>query len=153
MKSVKHLESELAVARMQEQEERLRITALTVPVWRFTFLPSNKDTWDRIYDDTIVRYRLEGTIVNKAECLAAGHPDHAVHDGGMTYLYNTSNNRLVMANGGGMLYLSDSGFGGRKDTMSLLRVLRQLEEFLEVNPNGGDVTSLMVTYLKKTGWS
>jgi len=153
MKSVKQLENELAVARMQEQEERLRVTALTVPVWRFTLLPTKKDTWDRVYDDTIVRYRLEGVIVNREECLAAGHPDHALHQGGMTYLYNTGNNRLVMATGGGMLFLSDNGFGGRRDTMSLLRVMRQLEEFLEVNPKGGDVTALMVAYLKKTGWS
>jgi hypothetical protein len=150
MRPIREIEAELAAAREVAEAERLAVRNATVPVWQFTILPTKSDSFggDEIWDDTIRAYRLAGEVINRDECLAAGHSEHSLGKGAMRYLFNTVTGKLIGATGGGTIYLSN-GFG-RKDTSAQDMAIHRINMFLAENPEGGDISQIITEFREST---
>lgn len=143
------LEEELEIAEQKVADLKLRISqeklALQETVkqeYRYTFLPPERPVYDKVYDDSLVWFRLEGICVNKAECEAVGH--WSFFEGGMNYLYNTLTHKIVMTAGGGSIHMG--GFRGDEGNEEAMQIL---SDYLTANPNGGDITKLVNAWKKK----
>jgi hypothetical protein len=138
-KSVDQLRAELREAEALEVAEGNARREVVPVQWKFTLTPDTKK-YHRLYDPTCRLYRLEGTIVNRAEAEAAGHNVNH-REGGMTYVFNAWSDRLVMAIGGGTVFVGDS-FGNEKDDSDVI-AMQELSEFIVEHPGGGDVTAIV----------
>lgn len=114
--SVKELE------RAKEELIRARRT-MVKRQWRFTLSPSTR-AFDPIFDPECSWYYLEGKVTNVDECREVGI-DHS--GGGMHYLYSSATNRIVLASGGGSLFLVGQRERGGP-TPELIATLAKLEE-------------------------
>jgi hypothetical protein len=128
---------------LQDQESKAKRDALKAFTrqWRFTIKPYDAKL-DRIYDDTLVWYYLRGELLNADEYKALGG-DVERSNGGMAYLYNTLTKRIVMSGGGGNLYIP-SGWN-RSEQESIQDTFIKLAAFIADNPNGGDVTAIIIS--------
>jgi len=139
-KSIKQLEAELLAARKAEEEAHKARQQSVKPVWKFTFtLRAGKEaSWFCIRKDSCVKaYYLHGAVVNRAELAAVGNMPGRHEDGGMTYLVNTATPtpKIIKADGGGRYFWRDH---------DLEFLLKDIEEFLLTNPEGGDITPFVI---------
>lgn len=130
---------------LKEQERKAKQEALNAfqKEWYFTISPLEKSSrWDRLYDDTIEWYTLSGIILNAEEYTALGGDPKT---GSMNYLYNKTTKRIIMRDGGGSIYIPEDSFGSRgKFQDNVAEIYAKLGEFISLNPEGGDVTDIIV---------
>lgn len=134
-RSVEEITLELKAAQKRDHERSVRIKESTPVVMQYTAFPYQGRMHDEIWDDSIVTYRVEGKCLNLAEAEAAGH---RVDTGGMNYLFNTVTGKVVMATGGGHLYLH-----GWRDGDNSKRSMKRLGRYLVEHPEGGVVDHLV----------
>ena len=124
------------------------------PIMTFSIAPN--DSHGRIRPCSgVVSYLLTGTVRNVEECKAAGHHSSDLLTGSMAYLFNTATGRIVGNFGGGNIYIKDAAWSynaaQRADCIEDSdTVFSQLESFLTLNPNGGDVTAILSLQRHKT---
>jgi hypothetical protein len=141
-RTVAEIREELRAAEAREAAEQAARRDAVKPVYKFTLTPE-ASRFDKIYDPTIVLFKLAGTVTNKAELEAVGaKPD----EGGIAYLFNTENGRFVMRTGGGRLWLT-----GKNSFEEDTDVLQELADYLTDNPTGGDVTEIVTRFREANG--
>ena len=143
---IKEHEDEIKrLKRLAADELELR-RATVVPEWKYTILLSDSK-WDRLYDDSVQRFTLEGMMVNREEWEAVGNASGHFGDGGHDLLFNTHSGKIICMTGGGTIHI---GFGrDKKDTEHLIAI-QELGLFLQSNPEGGDVTHIVNEYKATT---
>lgn len=139
---IKALETAIADLRRQQREEQETLKAETPIIWRYRIRPDARVPFgDELWDDSLRFYRLEGWVQNRKEAEAAGHD---ISEGGMSYLYNTYTEKLVMAYGGGRVFIGARW--GTPDNGSTERVVKELSAFLSEYPEGGDITGIIARH-------
>lgn len=138
-------EMQRELKQLQEDERKAKEAALKAFAlqWRFTIKPDNRN-WDKLTDDTLVWYRLEGELLNADEYKTIGG-DGERKQGGMSYLYNKGTKRIALRSGGGMIYIPDNAFFNRDRKPNPQAVYDALAAFISANPNGGDVTETIIS--------
>ena len=140
-RTVEEIRAELAAAKSVAAAALVARQNAVHPIWKFTFRPVDS-RYDKIHDETIGIYRLEGKLMNTDHYNEVGKriPD----GGGMNYLYNVGTERLIMRLGGGRLWLSagDGSFGDN------VEALVELAGYIARKPSGGDVTDIVTKYIK-----
>jgi len=151
----KELEIDLAVARKEEEQLKRARLAATKRQWVFTFalLPEAqmRDSWMALRPESgVTAYRLSGAVVNKEECLKAGHGEEATRGGSMVYLFNTVNGKIIKAEGGGNIYINHNDrFHSSPEVSAECRedseyVFASLEALVKLNPKGGNCTEIIL---------
>ena len=143
-------ELEAALNRIKDQEaaERLKALEATPPIWQFVIEPDD-DKFDQVYDDSVIKYRIEGIVINKEEAEAAGHD---IRTGGMTYLYNTLSKKLIMSIGGGHVWISRRNWYKETEVDEAGVVAWEaVERFIDEHPEGGDITDIISKYREVRG--
>ena len=133
---IARLEQELRDAKKRASDEMAARKAEVEKVYRYTLSIDTKP-YDVMLDDTVLKYRLEGEIVNLDQCIEAGYSESELKVGGHTYLFNTLSSRFICGIGGGYVYL---GFDRDEGTRERFE---RLAEWVVDNPEGGDVTDLV----------
>lgn len=150
---VAELEAQIRAIRNEQKAELAERQKSVTPVWRFTILPNEDRSFDKIWDKSVVLYQLRGEVVNRDECEAVGH-DVRQMSGSMNYLFNTLSGRLVMSTGGGNVYLSDKTWSLRSDKEAVQRSFEKavtaIESFLAEHPEGGDITEIISQHRAET---
>jgi hypothetical protein len=126
---------ELAKLQAAENAERKAKAEAVKPRYQFFIAPVKNENWDKIYDDSVVKYRIEGIIKNMSELEAVGKGNAL--SGGMTYLFNKLSGQFIMAVGGGSLYVSRERHP---------EYLASVAAFIHLNPGGGDITEIVEQY-------
>lgn len=142
--TVEQLEDMLRAAKAREESKRQELRNSVEPVYEFTLFPVKLTHFgDECWDDTIVGWRLEGRVVNREECEAVGHT--RLHEGGMTYIYNTGTKKFVMTTGGGTSWITTRPVFSRDQGIvdHGFETLDRLVDFIQYNPEGGKVTELI----------
>lgn len=145
-RTIREIEAELKEAQaIEDAELKARRDAVKL-LWEYTMTPMEtklSDDFDPIYDPTISAYKLYGRVINREECLAAGHPEFLLGGGGMRYLFNKVTGRLIGPTGGGTIYIG-LGFGRRnRGIKKLEKVITAISQFLVEHPEGGDISAIV----------
>jgi hypothetical protein len=142
-KSIEELESALREAKEEARLELIARVASVVPQWTFAVAVDEREAlFNRVYDDSCLWYRIEGTCTNREEAEAAGHSRDRLATSGMSYLFNTLSGRIVCSSGGGTYH-----FGGfDKNDPAHIRAINQISDFLVDNEEGGDITDIVAEY-------
>lgn len=138
---IEEIEAELRAARQAEADRVAAENAKYAPIYKYTIEPHD-DQFDRIFDDTIKLYRISGICTNRDEAEAHGHRPFA---GSMNYAYNTVTKKIIMAVGGGTIFISNSYYS-KEDFAT--EAMTKVSEFVAANPDGGDITSIVVSHRK-----
>lgn len=144
-KSVEEMRAELREAeQVLEQREKAELKAkleATPIIYKFTV--SKADNRRReIYDTSCLFYEIKAEITNRDEAKAAGHPEHCMRVGGMTYAFNALSGRIVCEVGGGTIWIG-SGWGSDEQYDSAQRAMVKVSQFIVDNPDGGDITDIV----------
>jgi hypothetical protein len=146
-RSIEEIERELAEAKRQAQLEKEAVAATVPPEWRYEIKPvESRDSFDRLFDDTMRLYVISGTCVNRAEAEAVGN--HVSPNGQMRYLYNTVTEKLVCSVGGGTIYVSNPWRPTLRDYQA--ETMEKLSLFVTKNPLGGDITRIVEAHREAT---
>jgi hypothetical protein len=130
MSKLDELRKQLADAERAEKEERERLAKSVKPIRQIMIRPTrDAQTYDRVFSPSYKVFRLWCETTNKHELKAVGALEP--HDGGMNYAVNIVTWTIVCAMGGGSIYFRDS------------ETAERIGQFLQKNPDGGDITSLM----------
>jgi hypothetical protein len=140
------LRAELKLIEQEEAADKAARLAATPVTMKFTIMPA-KDRWTKMYDSTCVLYELNGQVTNADEAKAAGHYEHELRGGGMTYVFNTGTGRIVCGTGGGTIWVG-GGFAGQSDESAAWTMI-QISAFIVQHPEGGDITAIVETHRKK----
>lgn len=133
-----------ALEALEEAERKARVKAAPI-VMKFTIEPTT-DRWHEVYDDSCLLYKLEGKVTNREEAKRAGHPDHDLRDGGMTYVFNKLSGRIVTGVGGGTIWI---GAGWQtKNAESAHDTMETISRYLVEHPEGGDITYIVEIHRK-----
>ena len=138
------LEARLAEIKREEAEQARLAREAVVPVWSYTWAPdagrearrNSRSSFDRLYDDSVSVWRLEGTCTNAAE-MAAVARSHEAEGGGMSYLLNRATGKIITSVSGGRIFLQAA------------ESMQALADWAFEHPEGGDVTEL-VTALRES---
>lgn len=105
---VKNLQEQVSTLEKQEREEREALRKKTKRRWRFALRKYDRDdAWRALRPGCgVVRYNLTGTVLNKDECQKVGYGEREIN-GGMNYLVNVLNGRIIGSDGGGTLFIAD----------------------------------------------
>jgi hypothetical protein len=141
---IAQLENEILELRRQKAAELEEIKKSVTPQYEWTLTPT-VDNYDKIYDSTCKFYTLDGRCVNKHEAEAAGHSH--IQEGGMKYLFNTLSGRIVGSWSGGTVWISKGGTSFSADEYTLAN----LSAFIVQNPDGGNVTSIILDHRARNG--
>lgn len=144
------LEKAIARLRAEEANESLARRNQVKPLYRWTLTPTERK-YDAIFDPDVSLYKLDGVIVNKDELSAAGWSDRDMFQGGMAYYFNHATGRIIAATGGGSVWVSDGGF--KRDTPEIRRTFDELSTFIVTDPDGGDVTDIILAHRARTNKS
>lgn len=134
---ITELENELKAVRELARMESEALRESVVPEYVYTVAPID-DKFDRIYDESVVQYRIEGVCTNKEACEAVGRQTHT---GGMTYLFNRASGKIIGAFGGGTVFISGRGFARHTDEVDA--TMLKLSAWIDANPAGGDITKII----------
>jgi hypothetical protein len=151
-KSIEEMRAELRVAeqelKQREADERQAKMDATQIIMRFTIEPTTRRSFQEMYDDSCLLYRLNGEITNLDEAKAAGHSDHNLRAGGMDYIFNKLSGRIVTGVGGGTIWVG--GGWGDKNADSARFTMIQISAFIVEHPEGGDITDIVEQHRKLT---
>lgn len=133
---IQALEARLRELRQEEQREAEERRNAVKPTYQFLLTPIKErhTTFggDQLFDDDCRLYHLEGTVTNKEELEAVGHRYH--FEGGMRYVFNAATGKFACAVSGGSVFLSSK------------EGWKALSEYVDYNPDGGDVTEIVTKY-------
>lgn len=146
-KSAAELRAELRAAELREADEKKDRLKSTPVLRQYTIRPV-QERWHEVYDDSCLLYELSAEIANLDEARAAGHPDHSLRAGGMTYIFNTCSGRLVMGVGGGTIWIGTGMAGQNRDAAR--NAMSQISQFLIAHPEGGDITRIVDNFKRST---
>jgi len=132
-RSIKEIQAELNLAIEIEAAEKREVAKNTKPDYTFTLVPSYRPYY-KVYDSSCKLYDLRGLVNNKEELRKVGKTPF---EGSMTYVFNTLSGKFVMGVSGGSVLTEDP------DTWE------ELSEFIDANPKGGDITSIMNKHFGK----
>lgn len=151
-REIKELEARINAIRNAEHAAREERRKTVTPVMRYTFGPSSGGCFDKILDPTVVRLTLRGECTNMDVLQEAGWSASQVFTGSMDYLFNTLSGKVVMAIGGGSIFVTTDRFGKSEEAVADgLRTFGELAEFIIANPEGGDVTAIIEGHRARTG--
>lgn len=136
---IAELEAQIRDLREADKAAAAELRDSVKPVWRYS-ITLETSGFDKIFDPAVLKFRLSGECVNKAECEAVGQ---RIEEGGYSYLYNTATKSVIGGFGGGRLYLSDHKGFSRSATDFLGQGIRDLSAFLASHPEGGDCTHVV----------
>lgn len=150
MQRIQALRAELAEAEMQEREAVKAARASFVLQWQYTIAPSpvrDGSSFDKMYSDSCVKYRITRTLLNREAAEAADIPKHEMSEGGMDYIVNVDHMRIVCSCGGGSIYITEDWHhrNCEKDGADD-RAMVRIGEFLKDSPEGGDITSIVLQF-------
>lgn len=140
-RTVEEIEEELRAAKARDAADKKALAKATPILMRYEIGVSARHLFDRIYDNQVCLYTIRGICVNLDTATAAGHN---VRTGAMDYLFNKATGKIIMSYGGGYVYV-DGGFGNRNNPISVA-TFDEINAFLAVNPEGGDITKIVVRY-------
>jgi len=145
VRSVAQLKAELREAEQAEAAAKKQRLLDTPVQYRYQISPTSaRGHFEKLYDDTCVRYQISRTVLNMDEAKAVGHHDWDLAQGGMTYIYNKVTCRIIGSQGGGNAYISDT-WNGPSDGADDI-AFQEIGYFLEANPAGGDITYIVENY-------
>jgi hypothetical protein len=145
MQTKAELLAQIAELERLEQIEREEKLNSVKPIWKFTFLPTEKryTLWLEVRPNSgVVVYTLRGTILNKKEMELVGHTFDRFTDreGAMNYLVNRGyGNKIIKADGGGRIWITDEN------------VYSKIEHMLNMDYTDGDITEIIVSQPKFQG--
>lgn len=142
----------LADAKLAEEADAATRRAANKPVWRYTISLDEPrvSSFDTLFDDDSRFYKISSELLNREEAKSAGWADHYLMSGGMRYVYNTLNRRIVCSVGGGSIFISDpwsakvqhpQDHGPARTTAR--EAMAKVNELLIENPLGGDITHII----------
>ena len=134
---IAELEAELKATRELARMEAEALRESVVPEYRYTVAPID-DKFDRIYDESVVQYRIEGICTNQEAVDAVGGKSFT---GGMTYLFNKASGKIIGAFGGGSTFISGRGFTRHTEEVDV--TIAKISAFIVLYPAGGDITLLI----------
>jgi hypothetical protein len=146
MSRAEELRAELKRIEQEEAAEKTARKAATPVVRKFTIKPVT-NRWTVMYDSTCVLYDLSAEVTNADEAKAAGHYEHDMRGGGMTYVFNTGTGRIVCSTGGGTIWIG-GGFAGQNDESAAWTMI-QISAFIVQHPEGGDITAIVEAHRNK----
>lgn len=138
MRSIEEIEEELRLARRAQADETKRRREAVKPRYEYVIAPTTGYSHDRCYDPAVVLYRVESICLNMAECVAAGHSEQNLRQGGMTYYFNTATGRIITSTGGGHLHIESFD-----DVEESTKCIAEVSEFLVAHPEGGEITDIV----------
>lgn len=147
-KTVAELREELRQAEALEATKLGDLRKNTPVQYRYTIMPNYNDrtaNFDKVYDSTCLSYVIKRWTLNAIEAKAAGHGDHSLRSGSMTYMYNTVTGKIICAVGGGTSFIGPR-FGGLQDRADD-QAFSDIGKFLRMYPDGGDITSIVDEFL------
>jgi hypothetical protein len=148
-KSIDELRAELRAAELAEDEAKKSALKSTPIKWKYTVYPVEAERhFHEVYDDTCRLYKIDGAVANLDEAKAAGHPEFNLRGGGMIYVFSNLSKKLIMATGGGTMYISSHSWGNEVREQSAQETADQISEFLAENPDGGDITEIITRHRK-----
>ena len=104
-REIKSLESEYQA----ERDARIKATPRQ---WEFTFeLDNQPHYWEIRPGSQVFAAILRGKVINQQECKDAGWSEDKLRDGAYGYLVNLANGKIIMANGGGSVYINEGNEG------------------------------------------
>jgi hypothetical protein len=133
---IAELNQELVELKKEKEQLEEARKKETKPIFNWTITPvqlRKNDTFEFIFDETVVMYKIVSTCINIDEVKDAGWPSWDWLGGSMNYLFNKLTGLLITSIDGGTAIL----MGG--DTKRWGNV----STFLVNNPLGGDITKLM----------
>jgi hypothetical protein len=151
---IAELQAELKVATANAQVEREALRKATKRRWKFTFAPANdrQYSFSKNRDALMELWYLQGEVVNREECTAAGWSDDTTRTGGMGYWFNRASGHIAFNSGGGNIYINDGSFRGEAEANADAEIVfKALEQFIIDNPQGGDVTDIILAQ-RHFGW-
>ncbi len=128
---IAEIEAELKAALVAERLAKEELRKSVKPIYHHTIAQVPIMGFDRVYDASCIMYQLTGKVLNAEEMKAAGNTPF---EGSMRYLYNTLSGNIIMAVGGGSVFIE--GLDG----------MMALSEFIHNNPAGGYVTPIVEKY-------
>lgn len=149
-KTVAELRQMLAEAELAEREARKAAIKAFVLDWRYTIklvTPRTGVSFDKMYDSTCARYKIDRTLLNRDEAKLSGVPDHEMREGGMEYIYNKLTCRIICSSGGGTIYISEDWSAKDQDKDHAdERAMLAIGAFLIDHPKGGDITEIITAF-------
>ena len=151
-KTTAELRAELRAAELREAAERQARTKETPVIRRFTISPTERKGrfHDELFDPACRFYDLDCEVTNRAEAIEAGHPEHDLRGGGMTYVFNTLSGSIVCGTGGGTIWVS-AGWDA-KNAESAQLCMGAISAFIVAHPEGGDITDLVDAHRSEAGF-
>jgi hypothetical protein len=146
---IARLTEELKVLSKKEEEEKRELRETTKRVWKFTFLPSDKESlfYGPRPASEVQVFSLFGSVTNEEECLAAGYNKENLQ-GVMCYFVNMLNHEVVCHAGGGSIFITSSPWGSGQSVVEAKEdaevAFKALGKFLASNSDGGDVTEIIM---------
>ena len=147
MSRAEELRAELKLIEQEEAAEKAARKTATPVIRKFTIMPAKRQ-WTTMYDPTCVLYELAAEVMNADEAKAAGHYEHDLRGGGMTYVFNTCTNRIVCGTGGGTIWVG-GGFAGQNDD-SAAWAMMLISDFIIAHPEGGDITAIVEAHKERS---
>lgn len=144
--TVEELTAALEVAKHRAQAEANKLRESVTPIKRITIEPV-EPKFDRLYDDAVRWYRIEGVCINKDELEAVGASKPM--EGGINYLFNIATGKFIMRDGGGTIHLPNgkSGYTGGAEQW----VMDELAEIVLSNPDKTtDITDFCASVTDRT---
>lgn len=129
------LETQLEAECKAEREAKEAELKAFAQQWRFTMTPCKPESWHRMFDDTIKRYRLRGEMLNRAEYKALGGSGD---DGEIEYLWNSVTTKIICADGGGNIYVNERAANSQD-------IFDRLGAAIAANPDSADVTDIILS--------
>lgn len=150
-KRIAALRAELAAAELAEREAAKAKRAAFKLDWQYHIRPVARDrhsSFDKMYDSTCERYKIDRTLLNQEAAKAAGIPDHEMRAGGMEYIYNKLTCRIICSTGGGTIYINEDHYRPTNTSPDGAdeRAMLAIGAFLISNPRGGDITEIVQAF-------
>lgn len=143
MSNIETLRAQLKEAERAEQDAVEAKRSSVEQIWVFAINPDEgQRRYDKMWDDSVIFYRITGHLVNRPECEAVGQNLDRCGDGqGMSYFYNTLSKKIVCSVGGGQVWV---GMGWNEDEReSELIAINEINAFILEHPDGGDITEII----------
>lgn len=138
------LEQELARLYKQKTKNQETLKFQTPRKWKFEFFPRELSSFHFLRPNTgVTPYYLRGTISNLEECRMAGWSNSDLMAGGILYIFNTFSKKIMGHIGGGNLYITEKSYFNKEANPE--KTFTQLEDFLLLHPEGGDVTDIIIS--------
>jgi len=143
---VAELEEQIRTLRQQERDDERAAAAAFVPSYSYAIERATSYA-DRYFHEEYVVYRVHGTVTNADAAPASYRP----FEGSGAYLYNALSCHFVQSLSGNM-HLPTPGFAANRD-VDWPQVYGELSAYVMENPDGGDITDIVLRMRAAAGKS